>query len=109
MDVRPEIFALILACAAVTAVPRVLPLLVLSRIRLPGWLLDWLSYVPVAVLAALLAIEVVMTEGKPDLSPGNPSLLAIVPALAVAGFTRSLIGTVIAGVGVYWLVLRSSA
>lgn len=109
MDVRPEILALILACAAVTAVPRVLPLLLLSRIKLPVWLLDWLSYVPVAVLAALLAIEVVVIEGKPNLSPTNPALLAIVPALAVAGFTRSLIGTVVAGVGVFWLVLRSSA
>ncbi len=106
MDVRPEILALILACAAVTAVPRVLPLLVLSRIRLPGWLLDWLSYVPVAVLAALLAIEVLVVDGKPALSATNPALLAIAPALAVAGFTRSLIGTVIAGVGIYWLLLR---
>ncbi len=106
MDVRPEILALIFACAAVTAVPRVLPLLVLSRIRLPGWLLDWLSYVPVAVLAALLAIEVLVVDGKPVLSATNPALLAIVPALAVAGFTRSLIGTVIAGVGIYWLLLR---
>ncbi len=106
MELRPEILALILACAAVTAVPRVLPLLLLSRIRLPAWLLDWLSYVPVAVLAALLAIEVSMNDGKPDFSPANPALLAIVPALAVAGFTRSLIGTVVAGVGLYWLLLR---
>lgn len=106
MDVRPEILALILACAAVTAVPRVLPLLLLSRIRLPGWLLEWLSFVPVAVLAALLAIEVLMVDARPDLSVDNPALLAIVPALAVAGITRSLIGTVIAGVGVFWLLLR---
>ncbi len=105
MDVRPEILALILACAAVTAVPRVLPLVLLSKFELPGWLLAWLGFVPVAVLAALLAIEVLMVEGRPAISSGNPSLLAIVPALAVAGFTRSLIGTVIAGVGAYWMLL----
>lgn len=106
MEVRPEILALILACAAVTAVPRVLPLLLLSRIRLPGWLLEWLSFVPVAVLAALLAIEVLVVDGRPDLSLANPALLAIVAALAVAGYTRSLIGTVIAGVGIHWLFVR---
>ncbi len=105
MDVRPELLALILACAAVTAVPRVLPLVLLAKIALPRWLLAWLAYVPVAVLAALLAIEVLVVEGKPALSAANPSLLAIVPALATAAFTRSLIGTVMVGLGAYWLLL----
>ena len=105
MDIRPEILALILACAAVTAVPRVLPLLLLSRITLPAWLLAWLAYVPISVLAALLALEVLMVEGRPAVSMANPALLAILPALAVAGFTRSLIGTVLAGVAAYWLMV----
>ena len=104
MDVRPELLALILACAAVTAVPRVLPLVLLARIELPAWLLAWLAYVPVAVLAALLAIEVLIVDGKPALSAANPGLLATLPALAVAAFTRSLIGTVLAGVAAYWLL-----
>ena len=97
MDIRPEFLALILACAAVTAVPRVLPLLVLTRLRLPQWLLDWLSYVPVAVLACLLALEVA--------GAGMTGLIAAVVALAVAAATRSLLGTVLAGVAVYWLLL----
>ena len=105
MDVRPEILALILACAAVTAVPRVLPLALLSRIDLPAWLLAWLASVPIAVLAALLAIEVLVVDGKLALSTTNPALLAIIPALAVAGWTRSLIGTVVAGVAAFWLAL----
>jgi branched-subunit amino acid transport protein len=105
MDVRPDLLALILACAAVTAVPRVLPLVLLSRIELPRWLLAWLANVPIAVLAALLAIEVLVVEGRLDLSAANPSLLAILPALAVAACTGSLIGTVIAGVAAYWFLL----
>ncbi len=104
MDVRPEFLALVLACAAVTAVPRVLPLVLLAKIELPRWLLAWLAYVPVAVLAALLALEVLVVEGKPAISTANPSLLAILPALAVAGFTRSLIGTVVFGVAAFWML-----
>jgi branched-subunit amino acid transport protein len=42
MEIRPEFLALVLACAAVTAIPRVLPLVALSRVELPSWLLDWL-------------------------------------------------------------------
>jgi branched-subunit amino acid transport protein len=35
----------------------------------------------------------------------NPALLAILPALAVAALTRSLIATAVAGVGLYGLFL----
>src|SRR5439155_1704153 len=96
MEVRPEILALVLGCALVTAVPRVLPLVALSRLQLPPWLADWLRYVPIAVLAALLAIELP--------SAGAAGLPAIMVAFAVAAATRSLLGTVIAGVALYWLL-----
>jgi len=95
MHIRPEFLGLVLACALVTAVPRVLPLLVLSRLRLPQWLLDWLRYVPVAVLASLLSLELLNT--------GTAGLVGITAALGVAAATRSLLGTVLAGVAVYWL------
>ena len=55
MEIRTEFLALVLACAAVTAIPRVLPLVALSRVQLPAWLLEWLRYVPIAVLSAALA------------------------------------------------------
>jgi branched-subunit amino acid transport protein len=97
MDIRPEFLALVLACALVTAVPRVLPLLVLSRLQLPQWLLDWLRYVPVAVLASLLSLEILAT--------GKAGLPAVAVALAVAAGTRSLLGTVLAGIAAYWLLL----
>jgi len=96
MEVRPEILALVLGCALVTAVPRVLPLVALSRLELPPWLAGWLRYVPIAVLAALLAIEL--------LSAGAAGLPAITAAFALAAATRSLLGSVIAGVALYWLL-----
>lgn len=96
MEIRPEFLGLVLACALVTAVPRVLPLVALSRVQLPGWLLGWLRYVPVAVLSALLAIEL--------LSAGRAGLPAIAAAFAVAFLTRSLFGAACAGVAVYWVV-----
>ncbi|HEX6268569.1 MAG TPA: AzlD domain-containing protein [Burkholderiales bacterium] len=95
MEIRPEFLGLVLACAAVTAIPRVLPLVALSRVQLPAWLLDWLRQVPVAVLSALLAIEL--------LSAGRAGLPAIAAAFAVAFLTRSLLGAAFAGVAVYWL------
>jgi branched-subunit amino acid transport protein len=96
MEIRPEFLALVLACALVTTVPRVLPLVALSRLQPPRWLADWLRYVPIAVLAALLAIDL--------RSAGAAGLPAIMAAFAVAAVTRSLLGTVIAGVVIYWLL-----
>ena len=93
MDIRPEFLGLILACALVTALPRVLPLVVLSRLRLPGALVQWLGYVPVAVLSALLALELYAAP--------SPAILA---AFVVAWFTRSLLATVAVGVAAFWLL-----
>ena len=96
MDIRPEFLALVLACALVTALPRVLPLVVLARLRLAGWLVEWLGYVPIAVLAALLALELHSLRWQ--------GLLAILPALAVGWLTRSLLATVAVGVAAFWLL-----
>lgn len=89
MEVRPYVLAIFVGMAVVTYLPRMLPLVVLSRLQLPPILLRWLSYVPVAVLAALLA---------PDLLERRDYLLASIPAFAVGLLTRSLMGTVIAGI-----------
>ena len=63
MDVRPEILLIILGAALVTVVPRVLPLVVLTRVDLPAALKSWLAYVPIAILAALLAGELALEQG----------------------------------------------
>ncbi len=103
MDVRGSVLLVIALSALVTVIPRVAPLALLSRAALPGWLTRWLEYVPIAVLAALLAQEVAFANGHLALPPENLALLAIVPALLIAVRTRSLIGTV--GVGVVAMAL----
>jgi branched-subunit amino acid transport protein len=105
MDIRPEFLGLILACALVTAVPRVLPLVVLSRFQLPAWLLDWLRFVPIAILGSLLSLEVFFPGGARGLTLAAPVLAGVAAALTVTALTRSILGTVLAGVAVYWLLL----
>lgn len=97
MTVRPAIFAIILGMALVTYLPRMLPLVVLSRFKFPPLLQRWLSFVPVAVLSALLAKEVLVADGGLALPPTHPQLLAAIPAFIVAARTQSLMGTAVAG------------
>ncbi|BAD39441.1 AzlD domain-containing protein [Symbiobacterium thermophilum] len=98
MTVRTEVLLLFLGMALVTYLPRMLPIVVLSRFRLPPLVLRWLEFIPAAVLSALLAQGLLLDGGQLSLPPGNPALLAALPAFAVAIWTRSLMGTVLAGI-----------
>jgi branched-subunit amino acid transport protein len=104
LAVRPEILLIILGTALVTLIPRLLPFAALRSVALPSWAERFLRFVPPAVLGALLARELFLVNGKLALPPGNLAPLAIIPALAVALWRRSIIGTVLAGVGAMFLL-----
>ncbi|MFC5452777.1 AzlD domain-containing protein [Paenibacillus aestuarii] len=104
MEIRWYIFLIIVGSSIVTVLPRVLPLIVLSRIQLPDWGMRWLNYVPVAVMAALVGQELLLQDGNISILH-NIELLAALPTFAVAIFTRSLLGTVVVGI-VSMMILR---
>ena len=86
-----------------TYLPRALPLLYLSHKQLPQWLIDWLGLIPVAVLSALLAPTLFTDTATRNLSLGKVELIVAIPTLIFALKTRSLGGTVLVGMGLYWL------
>ncbi len=86
-----------------TYLPRALPLLYLAHKRLPQWLIDWLGLIPVAVLSALLAPTLFTDAATRSLSLGKVELIVAIPTLIFALKTRSLGGTVLVGMGLYWL------
>ncbi|MCP8967610.1 AzlD domain-containing protein [Ectobacillus ponti] len=98
MEIRWSVFIIIIGSALVTCIPRVLPLVFLSRVQLPDWGMRWLNYVPVAVMAALVGQELLMSDGELAHFGKNIELFAALPTFAVAIFTRSLLGTVVAGI-----------
>lgn len=98
MEVRWDILLIILGAALVTFVPRVLPLMLLSRIALPEWGVRWLNHVPIAVMAALIGQEIFLQDGKWSPLTSNIELLAALPTFLVAVKTRSLLGTVVVGI-----------
>lgn len=97
---RQEIFWLVIGMSLVTALPRVLPVALLSRLEFPARLKEWLSYIAPAVLGGLLAVSILAPRGAIDLSPGNTYIWAFVPTMLVAVFTRSLLYTMVTGIGV---------
>ncbi len=83
----------------VTYLPRLLPILFLSARSLPRLVENWLNYIPVAVMAALVGPALLVPDNKLDLSLTNLFLLAALPTFFVAIKFRSLFGSVIVGVG----------
>lgn len=91
-------FPLILAlCALVTISVRAVPILFLSRVALPSLVGSWLRFIPVAIMAAIVAADL-MTH--PEITPSglSASLIAAIVAMAAGLVSRSLFATVFAGV-----------
>lgn len=95
---------LLLGMGAVTYLPRLLPLLFLSQRQLPRWLVEWLELIPVAILAALLAPSLLIDNDSNHLSLLRPEFWVAVPTFLFAIRTRSLGGTVLVGMGLFWSV-----
>lgn len=90
----------ILGMGVVTYLPRILPAWFLRGRELPPFLVAWLRYVPVAILAALLLPSLVVQNGQLSLGVNNLYIWAAIPAVFVAWKKRSLFLTVVAGMGV---------
>ncbi len=98
-----EYLLLFCGMGAVTYLPRALPLLYLTHKKLPQWLIDWLGLIPVSILSALLAPLLFCSDSPRTLQFGKPELLVAIPTLLFALKTKSLGGTVLVGMFLYWL------
>ncbi len=94
----------IVAMGIVTYLIRLVPIALYSRLRMPVWFQQIMRYVPTAVLAALIAPEMLRPSGAFDLSLGNGRLLGGLVAIVVAWRTRNVLITMAAGMAVLWLV-----
>ncbi|MGM0646532.1 MAG: AzlD domain-containing protein [Thermodesulfobacteriota bacterium] len=97
---QQTVFLIILGMLAVTYVPRALPVVVLSSVRLPDWVVRWLGCVPAAVLAALLAPSLLVREESVHLGPENLFLWAALPTFVVAKWRGSFVGAIVTGMAV---------
>ncbi|MDF1556913.1 MAG: AzlD domain-containing protein [ANME-2 cluster archaeon] len=95
----------ILLMALVTYIPRAFPLLLLTRFDLPEKVVQWLKYIPVAVLSALLFPSILLQEGGLDIS--NEFLVAVLPTILVVWRTRSLFWAIVTGIGAVSLLRLS--
>jgi len=82
----------------VTYLPRVLPVILLSKIKMPEWFMRWLRYIPTAILSALLVPGILLSGETVDVSLSNRNLLAAILCFFAAFKTKNLFVTVITGI-----------
>ena len=97
---------LVFAMGIVTFVPRWAPLFLLTSRRLPDGMIEWLDLIPAAILSALLLPALLLSAEPRRLSLLRPELLVAVPTFLFALKTKSLGGTVVVGMMLYWLAVR---
>lgn len=91
------IFYTIFGMAAVTFLPRLIPLLALSGKELPPAVVAWLRHVPASVLAAMLLPAILIKDGVLSLGLENLFFWAAIPTLIAAILSKSLFIPVIVG------------
>ncbi|WP_046216029.1 AzlD domain-containing protein [Paenibacillus wulumuqiensis] len=97
MTIQWTTLMVIIGCALVTMIPRVLPFIVVRNLNLPESVLKWLSYIPVCILTALV-VESLLIQNEDSLQIDWQAVIVFIPTLVIAIKTRSLSITVIAGV-----------
>src|SRR4051794_34733451 len=100
-----EIFSPTLGMAAVPLLCRAFFMLPAQDLPMPRWLREGLRYAPIAALAAVVAPELVMTQGHLIDTWRDARIFGALTGLAFYAWQRSLFGTIVSGTAVM-LALR---
>jgi branched-subunit amino acid transport protein len=79
-------------------------IVLLHKVSIPEWARRALSYVPIAVLTAIIVPEIFLHTGAFNTSLLNPRLLAGILAVVVAWRTRNALLTVVVGMAALWIL-----
>ncbi len=102
-----EIFFTTLGMALIALACRSFFLMPKEDLPMPSWLREGLRYAPVAALAAVVAPELVLTQGHLIETWRDARIFGALAGLAFYARWRSLFGTIVCGTGVM-LALRFS-
>jgi branched-subunit amino acid transport protein len=99
-----NIWIIMVVLGTLTFLTRFSFILLLEKINLPRPLQRTLRFVPIAVLSAIIAPELLFTNGSFITTLANPRLLAGLVATLVAFRTRNVLVTIAAGMAAFWIL-----
>lgn len=94
----------ILAAGILTFLIRLSFIALHGRVNLPEWFTRALTFVPVAVLSAIILPELLITNGALNFTLLNPRLIAGITAALIAWRTKNVWATIAVGMVLLWAV-----
>jgi len=91
------LWLVVLAAGLLTFGTRLSFIVLLHRLKFPGWFLRGLRFVPMAVLSAIILPQLATRNNVLDISFRNPQLFAGALAILVAWRTKNVLLTILAG------------
>lgn len=88
-------YAIVGGCV-VTLLPRVLPVMLISKINLNDKVTKFLNYIPISILTALVVSSLLISNNK--FSMNKPVMIAAIITAVVADKKNNLLLTVVVGV-----------
>lgn len=98
------IWLVMITCGLLTFGMRFIMFSDIAPKALPGWVQDALSFVPIAVLTAIIVPAVIIAPDGDLALSGNARLPAALIAVTVALITRSVVATIGFGLVALWLL-----
>lgn len=93
------VWSIIIGGGIVTLLPRVLPITILSKLKLNPKIEEFLTYIPISILSALIAVELFTLNNKFSIGDGNYiELIAAVPTIFISIKKNNLLLTVLVGI-----------
>lgn len=90
---------IIILCGIVTILVRVIPFMMISRVNLPDVIIQWLSFIPITPFTALVLDGIIQQhEGSVGYTLNVPFIIALIPTVLLAIYTRSLTWTILGGI-----------
>lgn len=90
---------IIILCGIVTILVRVIPFMMISRVNLPDVIIQWLSFIPITLFTALVLDGIIQQhEGSVGYTLNVPFIIALIPTVLLAIYTRSLTWTILGSI-----------
>ncbi|WP_065674536.1 AzlD domain-containing protein [Lactiplantibacillus pentosus] len=88
----------ILLCGLVTWLSRIVPFAIIKNLTVPHWLINFLSFVPVAIMTAIFVESLLVYHAAHWPGFNLPNIYASIPAVLADVLTKSLLAVVITGI-----------
>ncbi|MCE7785437.1 AzlD domain-containing protein [Staphylococcus xylosus] len=106
MTTTIHMLTIIVLCGVVTWLTRIIPFILITKIKLSERVIKWLSFIPITLFTALIIDGLIeQQEGVMGYTINVPFLITMLPTIVIAVLSRSLTITILSGI-IIMAVLR---